>query len=288
MAQMSENSRSEEMHNRRTLIRLAVAAVAILLAGMPALAATDPSVSCSTGEGGDATWTVWVNTTGGGPVDANGTYSSLKYTVTGSPAPDHVAILAGIGMTVVGPGSQTYAPFVGDPVTELGKLTGHQQAGKVNPSDAVRDFTVNVSPARKLALSTVVVKKGSKIGACVILAPGNDATQTTSTSCVQSCGNFDPFQSVRSEEIFKFKGCEVKFTFDPATGAVLTFEVGGTGESGHLCTQKDGEISDLLLDANTGDLANNPQIKFGDGWIGSGGGSCTTRFIGGRYYTCCE
>jgi hypothetical protein len=126
----------------------------------------------------------------------------------------------------------------------------------------------------------VQVRKGGHVGGCQILGLGPEPTAPpVPASCVPSCGGFDENQSIRKVETFKFKGCEVTFEFDLATGAVLEFDVTGIG-----CTPFEGDVSELqILGPNFQEFGT-----FGDGWISSGENSCTTRLIGGRYYTVCQ
>lgn len=217
-----------------------------------------------------------------------GTQTKITYTVEG-PGSDHVAAVVSSGSTdcstpsivsVTGAnvsGNQSYAPAVGDPVTNLGKNSCHDEAVKVNPTSNRSDFTITVSGARGAAPKTVVVKKGSSINRCEIVGIGEVGTAEIVAPVT---------------EIIKEPGtnCAVEFTKDQVTGRVLHVQV--TDDSGPGCQLHQTSVEDLELVLPTtqiGTCTSPPcslgKAKFGEGYVHTGPTSCTTRIIGGRVYS---
>jgi hypothetical protein len=154
-----------------------------------------------------------------------------------------------------------------------------------NQATKANTFTLTVNGRRNPLATSVVVKKGNSQGACRIVGFGLLDT-TGGDACVSSCGNFNPSQSVRKIETFKFKGCEVTFEFDLTTGEVKAFDAQPV-LTGVSCNKLEGSVSELLV--NGGIISGtDEEVTFGDGWINSGNNSCTTRLVGGRYYTVCQ
>ena len=274
------------MRNRVTLSFVAVVA----LAATTALAAPPPlscGVSTPWQQGQQGLWTV----TASGPT-TNGGRTEITYTVKPLTAqqPDHIGVLAldGPSLAVAGTtGYQIAAACVGDSLTGLGKLACHERAIRVNPAPSQTTFIVSQSGERKLVTTSFVVRNNKYLSACVIAGLGEEQG-TTSGSCVENCGGFHPFQSVRKIETFKFKGCEVTFEFNTETGAVVDFfaQPVSNAPSTTVCEATEGLITDLIVDGGSIRIGQE-QVQFGDGWINSGTGSCSTRLIGGRYYTTC-
>jgi hypothetical protein len=86
-----------------------------------------------------------------------------------------------------------------------------------NQQTKTTTFTLSVAGKRLPITTSVIVKKGNSQGACQLVGFGLEDTSTDG-SCVHQYGTFDAFQAVRTVETFKFKGCEVGFSFDPITG----------------------------------------------------------------------
>jgi hypothetical protein len=273
------------MQNRKTFLSLAVLASAGLLVA-PALAQDPaPSLSCSTGTG----WSITTTGPTYGPCNGS-TCTTITYNVSGSGTPDHVAtfVRAEAGpVAATGSFTQT-APCGGDSV--IGVAAGavcHERIARFNnQATKATTFTLTVNGRRKPLTTSVVVKKGSNQGACPIVGFGLLDT-TGGDACVSSCGNFSPNQSVRKVETFKFKNCEVTFEFDLTTGQVEAFNAVAIMGSGATCSRLEGSVDELFVGGGiiTG---LNEEVTFGDGWINSGQNSCTTRLVGGRYYTVCQ
>jgi hypothetical protein len=275
------------MQNRKTFLSLAVLASAGLLAAAPAMAQDPaPPLTCSTGTG-------WSITTTGpvyGPCNGS-TCTTITYNVSGSGTPDHVATFvraeAGVLSTTPSASLTQTTPCGGDSV--IGVAAGavcHERIGRFNnQSTKANSFTLTVNGRRKPLATSVVVRKGNIQGACRIAGFGLLDT-TGGDACVSSCGNFSPNQSVRKVETFKFKNCEVTFEFDLNTGQVLAFDAQPVA-TGTSCNKLEGSVSDLFV-AGGIITGTDEEVTFGDGWINSGQNSCTTRLVGGRYYTVCQ
>jgi hypothetical protein len=220
----------------------------------------------------------------------SGVCTEIEYTVSSNssyPIPDHVAALEGYGIQyVTGPGNQWYPPCAGDPVTDLGERSCHEQAAKFNPSNDVKTFKIGLAGQRKPSPTTVATKKGTKIGACRIEGIGLENVAGV-------------FQSTPKVECNNFKGCVVCFTRDPATGDVLNAELeppapdgqstlpacGGSVVENCCSAPITSTIDKLNLSLDIGDGVPLGAGQIGDGYISSGTNSCTTRVIGGKVYT---
>lgn len=258
----------------------AVAVVAAVMFGAQAATAADPipAKTCTTTNG----WSI--STTGLQYIEAMN-YTMVTYNITpiSGSTPDHVGTFvrkeAG---TVTASGSATVTSPCGGEST-LGipaNVVCHERIVRFNNQQTKgTTFSLSVVGRRKPLETSVIVKKGNSQGACAI--EGFGIEDTTSGLCVHQCGNFDEHQSVVKTEIFKFKGCEVRFDFDTTSGVVLDFQV----VSGP-CTSFEGLVSALTI-SGPGIDPDSQLISFGDGWVGSGDDSCTTRLISGKYYTVC-
>jgi len=254
-------------------IKKAFFSCTVLTAGVLAAAvatADTPLGSCSAGG-----WLV--ETFGPTPVDCSGPCTQVRYKVSQGPTPDHVAAVVASGgddcktpsiASVTGDsvtGIQWWDPGVGDPLTGLGKYSCHDEAAKVNPVASVTEFTIMVRGKRGVSPRSVVVKKGGKIGQCEILSLGDD----------------DGGEIAPVVETLTHDECSVAFTLDRITGRVLNVAL--TPDSPTTCDLIVDDVENLNISLDgVGNLGNG---RFGDGYIHSGTGSCTTRIIGGRVYT---
>lgn len=207
-----------------------------------------------------------------------GQCTEIEYEVTG--LPDHVAILQGVGVQYVTGGkpygNKFYRPCEGDPLTDLGDFSCHEQAAKINPASSVQSFKVGLAGQRRPTPTSVVVKKGSTARACTILGMGLE-------------GVASPFAAANTIERIDFEGCAVDFVRS-ATGEVVSATL--SPDSPSSCTspfiETDGKtlkskpVSALQLTLDGEELGNG---QIGEGYVSSGTNSCTTRIIGGRVYT---
>jgi hypothetical protein len=275
------------MRYQKAFLSCAAVAAAGLLAGPVAHAAgpsgtnvqtpapDPPPLSCSTG-----LFTLRVSS---GPssvgCSAVGGCTQIEYEVVSGGTPDHVAVLEGIGVWFVdGPGNQWYPPCAGDPVTDLGERSCHEQAAKVNPTDAVKKFKVGLAGQRKPSPTSIATKKGNKVGSCRILGIGLESGPNPS----------EP--QPMTETIESGDGCSVVFTFsgggDLLSARLTQASIDAGCESPNL--GEDGSIE--LQDVNDVEVSLNGQAlgagKFlSNGYIVSGTNSCTTRIINGRLVT---
>lgn len=218
----------------------------------------------------------------------SGQCTEIEYTVSGSNClPDHVAALEGVGIQyVTGPGNQWYAPGVGDPVTDIGEHSVHEQAAKFNPNSSVQKFTIGVAGIRNPSPTTVATKKGYNVSMCRILGMGLENVTS-------------PFQTTRKFDTKIFKGCAVRFELDPNSPnpeapTVLSAELDLSASTKPSCSVSDNgpgtccsellvnDISALNLSIGQTSLGTP---KFGSGYISSGENSCTSYVIGGRVYS---
>jgi hypothetical protein len=273
------------MRNANTLSVLAVTAAAALLAAAPAMA-HDPDPReyrrCTV-----CGWTV--QTTGVAPCDGDPDNTCITYTVTGAGVPDHLGVFlraeAGLPLST-SPSSTTTNPTTcsGDSVFGLGSpLLCHERVIHFSNRTALATtFTLKVAGKRNPIVTTLVVKKGSSQCAYPIEGIGFEVPPPPA-SCVNNCGNFSPKQSVRKTEKFNFEGCIMQFDYDadgsiPAGG--FTVYPDPTVNPAPVCTPTTGSISDIVVQTGAG--------TFGDGWLSSGSDSCSTRMVGGTYYTVCR
>jgi hypothetical protein len=260
-------------HRNRAFLSCAVVAGALLAAPGEAKADT-----CQAGQ-----YTVSTD----GP-QVEGTNTKITYTVSGNNAPDHVATVVASGyadctapsiLSVTGSplsGNQAYGPAVGDPITGLGKWACHEEAVKVNPSASTLSFTITVSGIRGPAAKSVVVKKGNTVKSCEIVGIGEqDTTEVAPVTEIIREPGLNP--------------CSVEFTRDRITGKVLHAQV--TEDSAGNCTLSQTPVENLSLQVAgpfgdcTAATCSLGFAKFGEGYVHSGEGSCTTRVIGGRVYS---
>lgn len=243
----------------------------------PTPAPSPPPTSCSTG-------LFQIKVTSGPSfvscTAADGQCTEIEYTVISGGTPDHVAVLEGVGVwSAEGEGIQWYKPGAGDPVTDLGERSYHEQAVKFNPTGSSLQFTIRLAGQRKPSPTSVATKKGSKVGACRILGIGLETAAS-------------PFQSTQKNETVNFKGCAVTFVRNSLTGEIVSAALDPEQSSLPACTVSDPPCCSELITSNIdklsltlegfGDLGAG---QIGDGYVSSGTGSCTTRVIGGRVYT---
>ena len=222
----------------------------------------------------------------------NGANTCITYNVTGTTIPDHLGIFLrseAVLLSASGSYSVTTACGKGDSVLGLGSnLLCHERLIRFdNRAAKAVTFTLKVQGKRLPIITTVATRKGSSQCANPIVGIGLEAPPAPE-SCVSSCGNFDPNQSVRKVETFKFKDCEATFEFDTASGAVTNFFAAAAAGApvGTECNATQGPISNIFLSNPDIPEGNNNGV-FGDGWLNSGNNSCSTRLVGGRYYTTC-
>jgi hypothetical protein len=280
------------MRNEKAHLSPVLLTVASLLAATSALA-TDPVPvkTCNTNNG----WTV---TTADGPLfDSLSGTTSVTYSVGPSSGPtstpDHVGTFVRweAGVPTASGSSVVAAPCAGDSVIGVGTDTVcHERIVRFNNQQTkASNFTVSVSGNKQPITTSVVVRKGNSQGSCRIVGIGLENV-AVSGSCVQSCGNFNPNQTIRKVETFKFKGCEIQFTFNLSTGEVTNYALIADTSPGHSCAingATGGPASDLSVMGGPISGLDTP-VTFGDGWLSSGSNSCSTRLISGRYYTVCQ
>jgi hypothetical protein len=136
------------------------------------------------------------------------------------------------------------------------------------------NFTVTVSGVRSPAPKSVVVKKGNTVKSCEIVGIGDAGTAEVAPVT----------------EIIKEPGsdCAVEFTRDRISGRVLDAQLVSANPD---CTLSQTPVENLSLQVNgpfgacTDATCPLGFAKFGEGYVHSGEGSCTTRVIGGRVYS---
>jgi hypothetical protein len=281
---------------------LSVAAAA-LLAG-PLAAQTWPPRSCDTDDGGigDGFWSVSVDTGypcnvvcndyldpfGNLACDASGDCTAVQYSVDGSRNISHVAVLARAlegsdSVVAAGPSdsSSVFGRCEGDVQSGLGKHTCHEQAIRYNSEgDKSFSFYFVVQGRRVIAPTTVLVEGGNRSGSCEIVGVGEEEVDDSSFACVPNCGNIDINQTMVRTEILKFKGCDLVFEYDTATGDLIS--VGLTAESENKnCDLLQGPVGELELSKGNTSFGLG---LFGDGLISTGSNTCSCRIIGGRYW----
>ena len=149
-----------------------------------------------------------------------------------------------------------------------------------------------VTGQKSEVLQSVVVKKGTKTEACAITGLGLETVQVAN-SCVSSCGNFHPKQTLLKDEVFRFKTgsgiqCFAKFERDLTTGEVISFSADPRSDPACDFLENDVAALQLLLNgiaigASTSDPDGKGQT--GDGFLSTGSDSCTTRIVNGKVYT---
>jgi len=259
---------------------------AMATGGTPTAAPPAPPTSCATGlfqvEVSSGPSFVSCTPTASNP---SGQCTEIEYQVVSGGKPDHVAAAEGIGIQyVVGPGNQWYPPCAGDPVTDVGEKSCHEQAAKFNPTSSVLKFKIGLAGHRTSGATTVATKKGSNIGGCRILGIGLEGGATSE------------FQIVQKAETQDFKGCAVTFIHD-STGAVLSAELNTEESTKPACSAPGADpeaccsevitsnIDKLSLTLDVPGVGELGAGQIGEGYISSGTNSCTTRVLGGRVYT---
>jgi hypothetical protein len=277
------------MRNRTTLSLLAGAA---LLAAVPAMASDPDPMTYSKCSSGCATVVT------DGPVACDGGANTcITYNVSGTTTPDHLGLFLRSEAVVLsvtsGPQQASYnittACGKGDSVLGLGSsLLCHERLIRFdNRSAKAVTFTLKVQGKRKPIITTVVARKGTTQCANPIVGIGLEEPPAPA-SCVNSCGSFDPKQSVRKSEKFQFESCIMEFNY-AADGSValeggfVAYPAPGA-PIGTVCTPKTGLIGEIFV-SHVPETENKGM--FGDGWLNTGDNSCSTRMIGGSYYTVC-
>jgi hypothetical protein len=271
------------MRYRMAFLSVGLMAAAGLLAATAMAADPVPAKNCTTPNG-------WAVATDGLIYDSVSNTTKITYNIgtTGS-TPDHVGtfVRAEAGTVTTDPSASKTEPCGGDSVIGIASnAVCHERIVRFNnQANKSTTFTLSVSGKRLPITTSVVVRKGNNQGACRIVGFGLEDTSAVG-DCVHQCGDFDGHQAVRTVETFKFKGCEVAFDFDPITGEVTQFDL-VSQEPGVACyLTGPNPINELTIDGVP--LFGNNGVKFGDGWISSGEGSCSTRLIAGRYCTVCK
>jgi hypothetical protein len=276
------------MTKRNTRRCAALVAVAALLVAAPVLAGDrDRDHSrCDTGCG----WTVEASQPAFcGPNQQN---TCINYTLSGGQGiPDHLGVYLPVELEVVStaPGAKL-VDLCGNGESAIKVLANcHERLLLFNVGKG--PFWLQVKGRHQKALTTVVVKKG--YAQCASLIDGIGSVEVPEeTACVNSCGNLNAHQQRKSVETFKFKGCQMSFTYG-SDGSVQGFDACTLDESGSYCIEgpsdvcriKTGNIGEL--DLIGGITEGNTEGAFGDGWINTGQNSCATRLVAGRYYTVC-
>lgn len=273
------------MRNKNKAFLSCAILAGVLLAAMGALAA-DPSPVCDTTNG------YHLVAMANGPelvTCGTDTCTQIQYTVSaGAGTPDHVAILvrAELGYPVqVLPTTATSTvsnPVVCGGDSTIGVRSGvicHERIVHINNQTAKSStFGVVVNGNRGPLTTSVVVKKGaSNQGACAIVGLGIDPALEAA-----------PVTEVISEP---GSDCAAEFTLDRITGKVLHVQVVSANPDCKL-NQTPVENLNLSVDGSVipFGLCNSATCplgaaKFGEGYVHSGGTSCTTRIIGGTVYS---
>ena len=205
-----------------------------------------------------------------------GEWTGIKYQNTGSVADNLATLVTRNNQVSVATGNQVYDPCKGDPLTDLGERSCHEQAVKINPADQTVAFWIVakglVGKGQRLPIETsIAAKKGSCIKSFPITGLGLEGPSV--------------FQTTKKNETVVFKGCAVTFELNPVTGEVLS-AANDPDKSDPNVNCSDLIISDVgnlsISITGVGDLGSG---QFGDGYISSGTASCMTRVIGGKLYT---
>ncbi len=308
-----ESKRKEGVRCRK-LLQLVALGAAALLAALPAMAAeANLPTSCTTASG----WTFAVNaplpagspagpcatsdsgTSGALVCDPAGLNTGIEYTLTGPGTPDHsfsfvhVTKLASEVLWVGGGNEGVVYPLgTGDPLSGIGLYAWHEVAVRLNSeANKAGTYKIVMSGQREAIGTSIVVKKGKTTDSCRIMGLGLEPAINMSLACVPNCTAVNPEQAMTKTEIMKFKGCAVKFEYDISTGELIaaTFDADasdkplcGAVSSNTCCYFNQEDVANLTLTVGNVPLGHG---LFGDGYISSGTGSCTTRVIGGKLYT---
>jgi hypothetical protein len=283
------------MRNRKAFFSVAIAGAAMLLAGtvvmaggpkrtkrakrtISSLAVAQPSPSplteCSP-PGTEMTFTVsrgpdFV------PCGEGDQCTEIEYEVSGFGG--LVYALEGKGVVSVDPFDSELGSYLAEPcegIDSFGEGSCHEQAIRTFPDEG-RKFRITLEGQRRPSPTSVAIF-GEGPRACEILGIGLENSS-------------NPEQATQTTETINFKGCVVEFTRDAKTGEVVNAQL--TEDSPENCTSpflegrtlRPQPVADLELRV-TGDGPFLGFGKFGDGYISTGGDSCTTRVIGGKVYT---
>jgi hypothetical protein len=295
------------MRNSKAFFSVAITAAAALLAGTAVMAAgpkatrsrrpmtqqqaitqqqAAPPTTCTT-EFEAATFTVTRGPTFVPCEVPGGQCTEIEYQqVSGSRRA--VYVLEGKGVVAVYPPNE--GTVVGPPclgVDGFGAGACHEQAVRTFPDEG-GVFSITVEGVRRPSPTSVAVNVEG-LESCEILGLGLENSP-------------NPDQTTQTTETIDFEGCAVTFLRDAQTGDVVSAALDPDQSTKPLCTspgqqdccralfaEEDGttlvpqpvtELEVTLADGTT--LGKG---KFGDGYISTGGDSCTTRVIGGKVYT---
>ena len=186
-----------------------------------------------------------------------------------------------VGVDVFGDVNAVYPPCEGDGIISGGQHMCHEQTISVNPFDfANSGFRMAVKGNFVTTWSSVYFMVGKKdIQSCSIPGLGSDSS-LYSGSCVPSCGNFNPDQTLTKTEKLNFQGCEVVFEFNLNTGEVVDAYLTQESEDAD-CDFDEGSVAELELKVDNVSFGFG---KFGDGMISTGTNTCSCRVIGGRWW----
>jgi hypothetical protein len=261
-------TRRVAMQDRKAFFSGAIAAAALLLAGISASAAAQPASSCRVG---DFQFTV---SSGPSfvPCDfSGGQCTEIEYRVL--PSPGTVYALQGKGVVGVSNEGQAFKPCEG--VGSFGRGSCHEQAVRTSPDDSGR-FKITLAGLRRASPTSVAI--------------GVDPPQACEIVGIGLENSPNPEEATQATETIDFKGCVVEFTRNPATGEVVSARL--TRDSPEDCTSPFLGAGRTLLPQPVADLEirlkdgkSLGKGNFGDGYISTGKESCTTRVIGGRVYT---
>jgi len=273
-------------------------AVTVLLASPATAQGVDP-FDCTTNGGGDFTIKTYgacsvscdtSNWTVNDFCDTGTDCTGIEYEViqnTNTTAAHAFAVIRDsglsttVGIDVFGDVNAVYPPCEGDGIIEGGQHMCHEQTVSVNPFGfANSGFRLAVKGNFVTTWSSVYFMVGRKdIQSCRITGMRSDSS-LFSGSCVPSCGNFNPDQTLTKTEKLNFQGCEVVFEFDLNTGEVVhAYMTQESLDAG--CDFDEGSVAQLELTVNGDSYGFG---KFGDGIIATGTNTCSCRVIGGRWW----
>jgi hypothetical protein len=205
-------------------------------------------------------------------------YTGIHYKNTTATSFNHVATLVTSNNEVFVPsGTQVITGCQGDPVTQLGYRSCHENAVKINGVPASSDFWVVVKGRTTPIQTSMATRCGSTVKCFPILGLG----LTASTDQL-----IQQVETVTSQD-----GCVLEFFSNSLTGgtavARLTAESVANGCSSptlddDLATILPQDVAALEVKLAGRTLGFG---KFGEGYIRSGTNSCTTRIVGGKVYT---
>lgn len=210
--------------------------------------------------------------------------TGVTYTITGGSNPDHVATLVPEDATIVVPASSAdiSPPCEGDGVTGIGEYSCHEQAVRLNADADTTSFHLVVQGVAEPIPSSIVVKAGRKITEACMIAGLGTGTPYVLGSCVPSCGDYDPNQTIIKTEVLNFKGCRLEFQYSLETGEVTSVQLSLDSPPG--CQLLDFPVDQLQITVPGSSGPATMGATFGDGFISAGTESCSCRVIGGRVY----